>query len=489
MADIIGGSASEKPRSTLETFGRALQGFGYGMQGRTPPFMEQDLARERMAQEDRRAAQQQTQFEATLAESTRMHNAQIQQSRMETAKGAFSILDLLGKRAENFTPEERKEYGDILGPALLQGLSSDPKARSLTPEGASKIVDAFLQGRTGNLQALYTDLDPVQLQFLGQLEPAQIGAQADKFRASNVTELKNAMLQDLPRLRKAIEQTDPSRVGQPLPASLLLEHPVVKSFLGRHTTKQGLMNAAFAELLKDKDLLGQHQIVADVDAATVEKRLKSAQMQEAETSAAIRGKVLAVPAEGAVSIIGPPKEAGGPPSVSTTQIHGRKPPGEQTRFLEAEMRGALTGLDDLSARAEIGSSALFGVKSATEAFFARSKEQLGVGMSKKEYETFWADMRFARAKAIRALEKGNISQGDIQFFLAGFPEASDPASVGLIKTQATSQFVRERLQAIETEFTRTPAADPQEVAARISTQLVSRRGAAIRGLQASMARS
>ena len=57
----------------------------------------------------------------------------------------------------------------------------------------------------------------------------------------------------------------------------------------------------------------------------------------------------------------------------------------------------------------------------------------------------------------------------------------------MIKTQATSEFVRERLKAIETEFTRTPTADPKEVAARVSTQLVSRRSAAIRGLQTSMA--
>ena len=261
--------------TTLERFARALQGFGAGVQGRNPAYMEEDLARERMAQEDRRSAQQQAQFEATLKESTRMHDAQIQQSRMETAKGAFSILDLLGKRAD-FTPEERKQYGDILGPALLMGLQGDPKAASLTPEGASKIVDAFLQGRTGKLQSLYTDLDPQQLSFLGQLEPAQIGAQADKFRAENVGKVKAAMVQDLPRLRRAIEQADPSTKGKPLPASFLLDHPVVKQFLSRHSGKEGLLNAAFVELLKDKELLGQHQIVADIEAADIEKRTKTA---------------------------------------------------------------------------------------------------------------------------------------------------------------------------------------------------------------------
>ena len=456
------------------------------MQGREAPFMAEERQKRQLDFAREQMAQQQRQFEQSLAEQTRVHDVSIQETQMGTAVKAASILDLIGKHGTTFSPEERKQIGDIIGPALLAGLQGDPKAKAISPELSSKLVDAFLQGRTGNLQALYTDLDPDQLRFLGQLEPAQIGAQADKFRTENIGKVKAAMVQDLPSIRRAVEQADPSRKGQPIPASVLLEHPSIKQFLSRNAKTSGIMNAALVELLKDEKLLAQHQIVPDVEAADIARRTKTAQMQEAETTAAIGGKAIPVTPEGTVAIVGPPKVKGGAPTISTTEVPGRKPPGEPTRFLQAEMRSALAGLDDLSARAEIGSPALFGIKSATEAFFSRAKEQVGVGMSKPEYEAFWADMRFARAKAIRALEKGNISQGDIQFFLAGFPEASDPPSVGLIKTQATATFVKERLSALEAEFTRTPHADPKEIGARVSTQLISRRSAAIRDLQASM---
>ena len=51
----------------LERFGRMAQGFGYGFRGRTPPFVEEDLQRERMAQQERQFGQtlqvQKDQFE------------------------------------------------------------------------------------------------------------------------------------------------------------------------------------------------------------------------------------------------------------------------------------------------------------------------------------------------------------------------------------------------------------------------------------------
>mgnify|MGYP001599676394 FL=1 len=46
--------------TTLERFARALQGFGAGVQGRNPAYMEEDLARERMRQ-------QEGQFQQTLS--------------------------------------------------------------------------------------------------------------------------------------------------------------------------------------------------------------------------------------------------------------------------------------------------------------------------------------------------------------------------------------------------------------------------------------
>ena len=178
--------------------------------------------------------------------------------------------------------------------------------------------------------------------------------------------------------------------------------------------------------------------------------------------------------------------APGQTGLSIIQPPGMPQPGEQTRVQLAGLRASSAALEELSAKANVGAQTLFGYKNAAEAFGARTKEQLGIGMSRPEYEKFWADMEFQKASTIRALEKGNVSESDIKFFLAGFPEKADPPTVGVITTQASHQFVKERQEAIEAEFSKTPTADPKEVAARVSNQLAGKRAQAIRSLESQM---
>jgi len=89
------------PENPLQTFGKALGGLGAGLQGRPNPFMEQDLARERMAQQER-------QFGQTLDLQKQQHAAQLEQIRANLGMEGIKVMPILQNMIEGL-PEDRRE--------------------------------------------------------------------------------------------------------------------------------------------------------------------------------------------------------------------------------------------------------------------------------------------------------------------------------------------------------------------------------------------
>ncbi len=163
------------------------------------------------------------------------------------------------------------------------------------------------------------------------------------------------------------------------------------------------------------------------------------------------GGVMRVPPTGKAEIVVPP---------------GPKAPSDSIREGLAEARGALNTLKALQPRVEKDAGRYFGYANAAAAAAARGGEQIGAGTAKADYEKFHADLKFQRAQLLRALEKGNIAKSDIDFFLAGWPDATDAPTVAVQRYRAAVEFAEAKLAAKEAEFrpsgqTGGPAAPPE----------------------------
>ena len=464
-----------------------------------------------MLAQERRLKQQGTQFQQTLD----LHK---QQFRLEAGKTAFDILTKLGKSGAKFSEEDAGELAKQFAPMIFGGLqaSGDDKVSMFPPETQVNILKQIFTGgiKFADLQSSYPLIYPDQIQTaLAKYrdDVKELGPEMKRISEQNVSEALAAVKTDLPKARKAFDARHPEFAGnKAVPFQTFLGFiqneysPALFKGLKRPEST-AVLNQAISELMKDNDLLEAHGLLSP-KLQTPAGRLglqKQAQELEAVTATPIvpggttiqkqqpsprpveqiiQGTPLggAGAGPGSVQLQKPgPGQAG----LSVTQIPGAPQAGEPTRVQIADLRSSVAGLDDIHARASIGSASLFGLKNQAGAFVARGKEQLGTGESKKEYESFWADLEFQQAKSIRAMEKGNISKSDVDFFLAGFPKPSDPPTVGLIKTEASRDFMKLRLESIEAEFSRNPTADPKEVAARISSQLAGKRATAIRALQ------
>ena len=82
----------------------------------------------------------------------------------------------------------------------------------------------------------------------------------------------------------------------------------------------------------------------------------------------------------------------------------------------------------------------------------RGREQFGIGTADYDYEKFHGDLENLKAEYIRALEKGNISRSDIDFFLAGWPKPDMAPTAARARFQAALEFAHSRLEGLRQEF-------------------------------------
>lgn len=93
---------SPHERSALETFGRMLSGFGAGVQGRTPPFVEEDLTRERMGLEHARTLESQRQFNLSEARAQELLKIQREQLGRQNDLADLQIFEGVAKAIPTF---------------------------------------------------------------------------------------------------------------------------------------------------------------------------------------------------------------------------------------------------------------------------------------------------------------------------------------------------------------------------------------------------
>lgn len=210
----------------LEGFGRALEGFGFGVRGKTPPFVEEDIARQQQAlqarglelgerrakreeaTESRQALQQQLEFALKLQQERRATDIQ-------AAKLAVEATNLVKGK---LTSPDDLAFARIVAPLFLRGLSAggDPKAEGIDPEDAARLMAPIFSGGLSveDLSRLYEGLTPAQLKELSGID--------DPVKRSTVAEgfLKRADLQAEEGLRTKLEAGLSRGVGSTAPIPL-----------------------------------------------------------------------------------------------------------------------------------------------------------------------------------------------------------------------------------------------------------------------------
>lgn len=266
-------------RSALEKFGRALQGAGFGMLGRPAPFEEEDLQRERMAQQER-------QFGQTFGlQKEQLARAQTEFQKTYALQAARTAMDLLKTMSESgFKADEAsaQKMGTLLGPVLFQGLQAmgDPKAGAIDPDLASGLVSKMLSGGITwqELGQMHSDLTVEQLQGLTRIhrtKPEAVTSAAKDFRQQNLVGLVAGLKEDLPFILPAFRQSHPAYADPatriPFPELLQYARQTFGKRIARFPQQSSILQEAIGELSKDTKFLESHGILSPERAAELTK--------------------------------------------------------------------------------------------------------------------------------------------------------------------------------------------------------------------------
>ena len=157
------------------------------------------------------------------------------------------------------------------------------------------------------------------------------------------------------------------------------------------------------------------------------------------------GKVVPYPEGGGVAAVKPGK-------VEVLQPPGPKPPGERTRGTLADLGTLSTEASSLLTRAQAGGASFFGMASRGVAGARRAGEQVGLGQADPSYESFWSDMDFTRAKYIKAMEDGNVSKSDMEFFLSSWPKRDTAPTAAVENMRSAVKYADNKLAGLQKEF-------------------------------------
>lgn len=267
------------------------------MQGRTPPFMEQDLARERMRQ-------QEGQFQQTLELQQNMFKqsqAQFEKTyKLQTSTHAASILKALTEAGVQLSPEQAEQVGGTLLDAMLSGLSlqGDLGAEAIRQEpGATKTLGRQLF--TGGLkledvakayQTVHPSLIPSILRT-NRLKQEQIGPELQRVGQQSVDAATNELKVLAPKVVQSFRNVTPAYID---PKKTIPEGELM-AWIGIHrkdflealggTYTPAALNAALANLRQDSTLLEGLGVVSGKTTAAIrqaEAEAASPVIQEAK---------------------------------------------------------------------------------------------------------------------------------------------------------------------------------------------------------------
>ena len=258
----------------LEAFGRALQGFGFGIQGKAAPFEEQDIQKQRLAQQKAEFEQTLGLHQAQFEQTKQMNAAQIEQIYSGIGLQNAQLLKLLQPYMGSLTKEDRAKFGTIMGPSLIRGLRSSGALQGpeISPEISQKLVASLLEGGVSldDLEALFPRSTPQQRNAAlktsgGDIKVAM--AELQRVGGENVKTLATQLASLIPMTRQAFDTAHPELVGKPVPWAQFqawgkphLQALVESQYPGRG--KDPILDEALTELGTMSGLLEQSNITS-----------------------------------------------------------------------------------------------------------------------------------------------------------------------------------------------------------------------------------
>src|SRR3990167_6604038 len=289
------------PENPLQTFGKALGGLGAGLQGRPNPFMEQDLARERMAQQERQFGQtlqmQEAQFKQSQAQFEKTY-------KLSTSAHAASILKALTDAGIQLDPDTADKVGGTLLDAMLGGLATqgDAGAEAILQEpGVSKTLgrQLFTGGlKLDDIVKSYQLVHPSQVPSIlkrNRLDQKEIGPELKRVGDQNVEAASNALKALAPQVVQAFRKVTPAFAdpNTSIPEGQLMawigthRKDFLEALGGQYTPSA--LNAALVNLRQDDTLLAGLNVTtgkAAGDFRAAEAKATSPVIQKAEIAKA-----------------------------------------------------------------------------------------------------------------------------------------------------------------------------------------------------------